>query len=154
MALPDPSCFKGLDLRDQYTALYEALLAALPPGGSIVLPASANTGDLFVATAPDTMGTLADVAVNNVLLSGGVGAVPSFGKVTGSHTDGTTIATIAAGVNSNITTFTGTNIAFSDGATFNNDTQFNFALLDSGGNPGNPGDLLSSTGTGTLWVPP
>lgn len=28
MALPDPICFKALDRRDQYTAIYEALVEA------------------------------------------------------------------------------------------------------------------------------
>jgi len=28
MALPDPECFKSLDLRDQVTAIYEAILEA------------------------------------------------------------------------------------------------------------------------------
>ena len=122
-----------------------------PSWSTLNLPNSATTGDLFIGTSSNTMGNLADVASGNVLLSGGVGVAPAYGKVTSTHTDGTTIATIAAGVNTNIVTFTGTNIAFSDGATFNNDTQFNFAILDGGGNPGNSGDLLTSTGSATAW---
>jgi hypothetical protein len=38
-------------------------------------------GDLLYASAVDALSRLADIAVGNVLLSGGVGAAPSYGKV-------------------------------------------------------------------------
>lgn len=42
---------------------------------------SYTTGDILYATSSSAVGTLADVAVGNVLLSGGVGAAPAYGKV-------------------------------------------------------------------------
>jgi phage-related tail fiber protein len=49
-------------------------------------------GDLIFASASTTLARLADVAVGNVLLSGGVGVAPSYGKVqlaaAGSHVTG------------------------------------------------------------------
>lgn len=51
---------------------------------------SYTTGDLLYATSPSTLGKLPDVATGNVLLSGGVGAGPSYGKVAlTSHVSGT-----------------------------------------------------------------
>src|ERR1043166_5092934 len=38
-------------------------------------------GDLLLADAANSVDALADVATGNVLLSGGVGAAPSYGKV-------------------------------------------------------------------------
>lgn len=43
--------------------------------------ASYTIGDILYASASTTLSTLADVATGNVLLAGGVGAAPSWGKV-------------------------------------------------------------------------
>ena len=43
--------------------------------------ATVTTGDLIYGSAPNTLANLADIATGNVLLSGGVGAVPSWGQV-------------------------------------------------------------------------
>lgn len=80
---------------------------------TLKLPNSATAGDLFYGSASNIMGNLPDVASGNVLLSGGVGVAPAYGKVTSTHTDGTTIATIAAGANTNITSFV-SSIQFTD----------------------------------------
>lgn len=40
-----------------------------------------TTGDILVATSTTTLGLTNDVAIGNALLSGGVGAVPVYGKV-------------------------------------------------------------------------
>lgn len=42
-------------------------------------------GDLLYASSTSALARLADVATGNVLISGGVGAAPSYGKVTSSH---------------------------------------------------------------------
>jgi hypothetical protein len=52
-----------------------------PGWSTLTLPNTATQGDLLVATAANVIGSLADVAVNNVLLSGGVGVAPSWGPV-------------------------------------------------------------------------
>lgn len=49
-----------------------------------------TTGDILHATATNTLGKLAAVATGNVLLSGGVGAISSWGKVAlSTHVSGT-----------------------------------------------------------------
>lgn len=116
---------------------------------TLKLPNSATTGDLFYGSSSNTMGNLADVATGNVLLSGGVGTAPSYGKVTSSHVD-STIATIAAGVNSNITEMSAS-VTFSGSLFFNSDVSFNGQLLDIVSDPGGSGFILTSTGSSVLW---
>ena len=51
---------------------------------------SYTQGDLVYATAANTLGTLADVATGNALISGGVGADPLWGKIgLSTHVSGT-----------------------------------------------------------------
>jgi hypothetical protein len=51
---------------------------------------SYTTGDLVYASASGTLAGLADAVTGNVLLSGGAGVAPSYGKVVfGTHTSGT-----------------------------------------------------------------
>jgi len=45
------------------------------------LSAGGATGDILYANAPTTFSRLADIATGNVLISGGIGAAPSWGKV-------------------------------------------------------------------------
>lgn len=47
--------------------------------------ASYTIGDLLYASAATTLAALADVATGNALISGGVGAAPSWGQLTNSH---------------------------------------------------------------------
>ncbi|MCC7375774.1 MAG: hypothetical protein IT581_14040 [Verrucomicrobiales bacterium] len=63
--------------------------------GTAVGPAYGGTGmtsyamgDLLIASAANTLGTLGAVAVGSVLISAGVGAVPAWGKVTPAHISG------------------------------------------------------------------
>jgi hypothetical protein len=50
---------------------------------------SYTTGDLIYASGTTTLAALADIATGNVLLSGGAGVAPSYGKVVfGTHTSG------------------------------------------------------------------
>jgi excisionase family DNA binding protein len=59
---------------------------------------SYTIGDLLVASAGTTLASLPDAAINNVLLSGGAGAAPTYGKVTlGVHTTGAYVASVSAG---------------------------------------------------------
>jgi len=60
---------------------------ALPIGGGTGLNLYA-VGDIICATGTTTLSRLADIATGNVLLSGGVGACPSYGKVTSAHITG------------------------------------------------------------------
>ncbi|MFC1653588.1 MerR family DNA-binding transcriptional regulator [Patescibacteria group bacterium] len=57
-------------------------------------------GDLLYADGAASLARLADVAVGNVLLSGGVGVAPSWGQVTlGTHTTGDYVSTITGTAN-------------------------------------------------------
>ena len=73
-------------------------------------------GDLFAADSTTTVVKIPDIAVGNVLLSGGVGAVPAWGKVTlSSHVSGvlpavnggTGVANTGTITNASNTTITG-----------------------------------------------
>lgn len=66
--------------------LYQALTVA---GGGTGLTTLA-IGDLLQANSTSTLARLAAVATGNVLISGGVGTVSSWGKVTSSHMNITT----------------------------------------------------------------
>lgn len=61
--------------------LYQ-LLGVLGGGTGINLYA---IGDIICATDTTTLSRVADVATGNALISGGVGACPSYGKITSSH---------------------------------------------------------------------
>jgi hypothetical protein len=57
-------------------------------------------GDLLVADGASSVASLADIATGNVLLSGGIGAAPSYGKVG--------ISTHVSGLGTGVATFLGT----------------------------------------------
>jgi hypothetical protein len=69
--------FQAIDLTGALTALSGALTA--PHGGTG--QSSYTTGDLLYASSGTTLAKLADVATGNALISGGVGAAPSWGKI-------------------------------------------------------------------------
>ena len=52
-----------------------------------------DVGDLLYADGATSLAKLADVAPGNVLLSGGVGVAPSYGKVTSAHVDSSVYTT-------------------------------------------------------------
>lgn len=54
----------------------------LPPGNGGTGINTYTVGDMLYASASGTLSQLADVAVNNVMISGGVGTAPQWGKVT------------------------------------------------------------------------
>jgi hypothetical protein len=93
---------------------------------------SYTIGDIVYATGTTTIGKLADIAVGNVLLSGGVGAAPQYGKV-GLTTHVSGVLPIANG---------GTNASTADGG-FNN-------LAPS--QTGNSGKYLTTNGSATSWA--
>lgn len=62
-----------------------------------------TTGDLLFASGATTLSKLADIATGNVLLSGGVGAAPSWGKVAlGTHTSGTLATSQVTGLDASL----------------------------------------------------
>ena len=96
--------------------------------------ASYTVGDIIYASGTTTLSKLADVATGNALISGGVGAAPSWGKVDlTTHVSG--VLPIANG---------GTNANTADGG-FNN-------LAPS--QTGNSGKFLTTDGSNTSWGTP
>ena len=82
---------------------------AVARGGTNI--GSYTTGDLIYASGTTTLATLADAATGNVLLSGGAGVAPSYGKVVfGTHTSGT--LSVSEG-GTGVTTLTG--LAYGNG---------------------------------------
>jgi hypothetical protein len=78
---------------------------------------SYTVGDLVYASGTTTLAKLADVATGNVLLSGGVGAAPSYGQV-GLTTHVTGILPIANGGTGNSATATTNYFAVGDGTKY------------------------------------
>lgn len=130
--------------------LRSAGVATASVWSTLKLPNSATVGDLLYCNSSNNISNLADVATTNALISGGVGVAPSWGKITSAHTDGSTIATISAGVNGDILAFS-SDIGANGSWTFNSLIVINSELNDSTVSPGASGDILTSTGTGVLW---
>lgn len=98
-------------------------------------------GDILYASTTSQYSRLADVAIGNVLRSGGIGAAPSYGKVTSAHVD-PTIGVIAAN-----NTWTGNN-TFNTGS-LNSNVGMNFqgGFGTSYNNTANTFNALLSVGT-------
>lgn len=140
----------GLTAGAAGTFLRFAGAGVAPVVSTLILPNAGTTGDVFIATATNTMGRVTGVATGNVFLSGGVGVIPAWGKVTSTHTDGSTIATLSAGANSNITALQSP-ITYSDTQTYNSSVIILAELVDSVASAGSINDILTSTSTGVLW---
>lgn len=76
-------------------------------------------GDILSANSAIGLTKISDVAVGNVLLSGGTGTLPLYGKVTSSHID-STIPTIAGN-----NTFSGSSNSFTNTVNLNGATNLN-----------------------------
>jgi hypothetical protein len=68
------------DVQLEITAIEQDLIAGLPPARGGTGLTSYAIGDLLYASASGTLAKLADVAVGNILMSGGVGVAPSWGQ--------------------------------------------------------------------------
>jgi hypothetical protein len=119
-------------------------------------------GDLVYANTTTTLAKLADVAVGNALISGGVGAAPSYGKIgLATHVSGT-LPIANGGTGSTSTQFValGTNVSgtlpVGNGGTGAATFTANNVLLGNGTSafqvvaPGTNGNVLQSNGT--TWV--
>jgi len=96
-------------------------------------------GDLVYASTSSTLASLPDVATGNVLLSGGIGAVPAYGKV-GLSTHVSGVLPIANGGTNNSATPTAGTVAYGDGS------KINYTAV------GAAGQFLQSAGSGVpVW---
>jgi hypothetical protein len=97
-------------------------------------------GDLLYADTTTSLAKLADVAVGNALISGGIGAAPSWGKIgAATHIDGT-LPIANGGTNSTATPTAG-------GVSYGTGTAFAFTSA------GTAGQILTSAGAGTpTWA--
>jgi hypothetical protein len=76
----------------------------LPAANGGTGQATYTVGDILYASGATTLSRLADVAVNNVMKSGGVGAAPTWGKVAlGTDTTGTLASSQITGLDASIT---------------------------------------------------
>lgn len=124
-------------------------VSTAPLWSTLKLPNASTAGDVLISDSANNITTLADVATGSVLRSGGVGVVPSYGKVTSSHVD-STIPTMAAGTNSNITAMSGLSSVTSD-VDFTGIVGIIGTLTDSLAGAGTSGQVLTSTGSAILW---
>ena len=76
-----PTVGTGLSLTTNATTLSYALSTPVSTSSGGTGNTSYTTGDLLYASGTTTLSKLSDVAVGNALISGGVGAAPSYGKV-------------------------------------------------------------------------
>jgi hypothetical protein len=84
----------------------DGLVGAVPAANGGTGLASYTVGDILYASGSTTLAKLADVATGNALISGGVGAAPSWGKIAlTTHVSGT----LAVGNGGTGTTSYGTN---------------------------------------------
>lgn len=119
--------------------------------GSSILPvanggtsfSSYTTGDLIQASGSGTLDKLNSVATGNALISGGVGTVSSWGKITSSHVDSSIQASGLAWLLTGTSTLTGsTTITGAQTLTFSNTT------TDFTGT-----DVRMDNGTFKIWNP-
>jgi len=121
-----------------------ALIDAVGNLGNIVLPVArggtgldhVGTGDILYGSAPNVYSLLSDVATGNALISGGVGAAPSYGKI-GLTTHVSGILPLANG-GTNRNTLTAHAVLLGEGT-----SAINFAA------PGTAGQPLLSNGAGS-----
>lgn len=78
---------------------------------------SYTVGDIIYASGATTLSTLADVATGNVLLSGGVAAAPSWGKVDLTAAVSGALPIANGGTNSNVTPTAGA-VAYGTGSSY------------------------------------
>lgn len=118
---------------------------------------SYTKGDLLYASGGTTLSKLADIAVGNVLLSGGIGADPSYGKVllngTGNHITGILpVANGGTGASSKSAAFDALSPMTTLGDIIYGDVSGTGTRL--GGNTSATKMFLSQTGTGSASATP
>lgn len=115
----------------------DGLVGAVPPANGGTGQASYTTGDILYASGTTALAKLSDVATGNVLISGGTGTAPSYGKV-------------------GLTTHVSGTLAVANGGTGATTLTANTVLLGNGTSalqtvaPSTSGNVLTSNGT--TWV--
>jgi hypothetical protein len=120
------------------TGTWNATTIAVAKGGTGLT--SYTIGDIIYASGATTLSTLADVATGNALISGGVGAAPTWGKIgLATHVSGT--LPIANGGTGDGATPTAGAVAYGNG------TAYAFTSV------GTAGQVLTSNGAGApTWT--
>lgn len=89
----------------QFEQLFSVATLSPPENGGTGIT-TYTIGDLLVATSASELSKLADVAIGNALISGGVGVIPSWGKIgISTHVDG-----LGAGVSAFLVTPSSANL--------------------------------------------
>ena len=115
----------------------DGLVNAVPPTNGGTGQATYTIGDILYASGVTALAKLSDIATGNVLISGGVGAAPSYGKVgLTTHVSGT-LAVANGGTGA--VSFTSNNVLLGNGTG-------TFQVVA----PGTSGNVLTSNGT--TWV--
>jgi hypothetical protein len=87
----------------------------LPVGNGGIGLSNYTPGDIIYASGATTLSKLSDISTGNVLLSGGIGVAPSYGKVDLTTTITGTLAVANGGLN--ITSYTTGDLIYASGAT-------------------------------------
>lgn len=115
---------------------------------------SYTIGDIVYANTTSSLTTLADIATGNVLLSGGAGTAPSYGKVgLTTHVDGT-LPLANGGTNNGSLTASAGAVIYGDGTKLNETTVGESGNVLVSGGTGSPtwGINISSTNVGNTIV--
>jgi hypothetical protein len=115
-----------------------------PSYSTATYPSTATAGALIAATATNVIGQIADVAVGQLLASGGVGVIPAYTgspSVTGSVTAGTTLTATLG----NITATKGNLVLGTAGNKLSITTGSNASCGVSGSMSGTPGAIAVAT---------
>lgn len=127
------------------TGTWNATTIAVNKGGTGLT--SYAIGDIVYASGTTTLAKLAGVATGNALISGGVGAAPSWGKIgLTTHVSGT-LPVANGGTNSTATPTSG-GVAYGNGASyaFTSSGTTNYVLTSDGTTP----VWTANTGTGSV----
>lgn len=137
-------------------------LYALPDGKFYVKDSAGNDYDFLINQGVSTFSAsmLDDASAGAVLTTLGVSPfVQTILNDANAAAVRTTISSAASGLNSDITTLdalgnVGSPVTFADSVTFSSTITVAGEFFDSTNSPGTAGQILSSTGTGTLWIDP
>ena len=119
----------------------DGLVNAVPAANGGTGQSTYSVGDILYASGATALAKLSDIATGNVLISGGVGAAPSYGKV-------------------GLTTHVSGTLPVANGGTGTTTLSVNNVLLGNGSSgvlsvaPGTSGNLLTSNGTTWASVAP
>lgn len=107
-------------------------------------------GDILYADGAASLAKLAGVAVNNVLISGGIGVAPSWGKVSNSHLTNSTISGVALGSNLNALTLAVSGAGLSGSASYDGSGVATFTVASNATSANTASSIVARDASGNF----